>query len=928
MIRNPVDDWQELSALYEAADELAEPALSTWLADLEQRAHPLVGQLRRMLAARIAARDADFLGTLPSLDTAADARGGEVGEGARFGPYRLLRHLGRGGMAEVWLAQRDDGAFERQVAIKLLFRHASSHERDTFAQRFARERDILASLHHPNIAGLHDAGVTPQGQPWLALEYVEGEPITAWCDERKVTIEGRIRIFRQVLLAVQHAHANLVIHRDLKPANILVTADGEARLLDFGIAKLLEPEGGALAETELTKSTGRPLTLAYASPEQVLGAPLTTSCDVYSLGVILYELLCGERPYELKAVSAAQVEQAILDIDPRPPSRRAATPSVAEARRARPGSLQRQLGVELDAVVLKALAKRTQDRYASVEGLSADLQRWLEHQPVEARAPTVSYRLAKFVARHRFGVVLGTVGVVGLLATAAVAVVMGLQARHESARAVASKDFLLEMFRAVDPDQSRGASVSGGEILTAGRAKAESALKGQPELQADVLGSIADVLGFMGEYDEAYRTWTRVVEIVREGGSARALAGALTEQADIALRMGDDRLAGQLLDHAADASRAHRSDHALMARLSEVRGYAARNRGDLRLAQQEMAESLRHAGAAFGADDSRTLDALLGMAHVESESARYDSAAALISEAASRAARARGIDARDLVRIDVERAEIETVRGRYRAAAELVEAGSARCEETLGPRSENCMILRIIHGHVLLLLGRREDALRMVPELKAQAALDSSPRRQAESLITLARILAASGRLASEPEIAARLATLAASDGQARLSGALLDKAAMAWVEALLFDGRSDAALTAAREVVARQGRDGHRDARNLGRAQVLLGLALQAQGRHVEALQAFENAHATHVRSMGEGHALTLLYSLNQVRSLNATGETGKAAEVLDRALTGLRETLGADAPVLRRADALRPALSNSNPVRRTDATVVLFFT
>jgi tetratricopeptide (TPR) repeat protein len=341
-----------------------------------------------------------------------------------------------------------------------------------------------------------------------------------------------------------------------------------------------------------------------------------------------------------------------------------------------------------------------------------------------------------------------------------------------------------------------------------------------------------------------------------------------------------------------------------------------------------MAESLRHASAAFGAEDSRTLDALLGMAHVESESGRFDSAAALISEAASRAPRARGIEARDLVRIDVERAEIETVRGRYRTANALAEAASQRCDDVLGPRSENCIILRIIRGHLLLLLGRRDDALQLVPSMKAQAALDSSPRRQAESLITLARILAANGRLAAEPEIGARLAQLAAADTQTRLSGTLLDKAAMAAVEALLFEGRPDEALTAARSIVARQGSDGHRDGRNLGRAQLLLGLALQAQGRHAEAVGAFETARATHVRTMGEAHALTLLYSLNEVRSLDAIGETDKAVGLLDRALPGLRETLGADAPVLRQADTLRSMLSNSNPVRRTDAAGIHFFT
>ena len=317
MKRHPVADWQELSALYETADALDGPALDGWLAGLEAKAHPLLAQLQQMLAACSKVRGNGFLSTLPELPETPEAKVIEWAEGSRVGPYRLLRHIGAGGMAEVWLAQRDDGAFRRQVAIKLLYRTAASTQRDSFAQRFARERDILASLNHPNIAGLHDAGVTPAGQPWLALEYIEGEPLTIWCDRAKLGIEARVHLFRQVLLAVQHAHANLVIHRDLKPGNILVTAQGEVRLLDFGIAKLLEAEGEARDATELTRLAGRPLTVQYASPEQLKGEALTTASDVYSLGVVLYELLCGQRPYEVKLESAAQIEQAIIELDPR-----------------------------------------------------------------------------------------------------------------------------------------------------------------------------------------------------------------------------------------------------------------------------------------------------------------------------------------------------------------------------------------------------------------------------------------------------------------------------------------------------------------------------------------------------------------------------------------------------------------------------------
>ncbi|HJV61566.1 MAG TPA: serine/threonine-protein kinase, partial [Albitalea sp.] len=318
MSHTPAQQWSALSALYEEADALPAHALPGWLAQLERQGHTLLPQLRRMLEARSQMETDDFLGTLPRLGDSGSGSGHWCA-GRRVGPYRLVRALGEGGMAEVWLADRDDGAFRRQVAIKLPYPRPG---RETFAARFDRERDILATLRHPHIAGLYDAGVTPEGQAWLALEYVEGQPISAFCDERHLPLRERVTLFRQVLLAVQHAHANLVIHRDLKPANILVTPQGEVRLLDFGIAKLLDTPGDAIEETELTRQAGRSMTPRYASPEQLTGLPLTTACDVYSLGVVFYELMCGERPYELKVESAAQLEHAILEVEPRAMSRR------------------------------------------------------------------------------------------------------------------------------------------------------------------------------------------------------------------------------------------------------------------------------------------------------------------------------------------------------------------------------------------------------------------------------------------------------------------------------------------------------------------------------------------------------------------------------------------------------------------------------
>ncbi len=318
MISIPAEQWGTVSNLLDEALDLSADALPAWLARLMEREPRLGGVVQQLLEAHPKHETADILATLPRIDLSARAEQPAIGlaAGDQVGPYRLKRELGSGGMADVWLAERADGAFARDVALKL---PRISRLRRELAARFARERDILARLEHPHIARLYDAGVAADGLPYLAMEYVDGQPITAWCDAKQLDIAARLRLFRQVLEAVQYAHANLVIHRDLKPSNILVSADGQVRLLDFGIAKLLVGDGSA-AETQLTQLGGRALTPDYASPEQIKGEALTIASDIYSLGVVLYELLAGQRPYQLKLRSAAQLELAILDAESAAPS--------------------------------------------------------------------------------------------------------------------------------------------------------------------------------------------------------------------------------------------------------------------------------------------------------------------------------------------------------------------------------------------------------------------------------------------------------------------------------------------------------------------------------------------------------------------------------------------------------------------------------
>ncbi|MBU6437148.1 MAG: serine/threonine protein kinase, partial [Betaproteobacteria bacterium] len=344
------DDLRVLQQLLAEGSALPPEQLEGWLDRLPPAQQRYRLQLRAMLApTRVpgetvydraaTTRGVDTLGPLAALDA-----------GSMIGPYRLERELGHGGMGTVWLARRTDGTLDRAVALKLPF--YGPHGR-SFAERFARERDILASLAHPNIAGLYDAGVSEAGQPYLAMEWVDGVPIDEYCDAHRLTVDARIALFSQALSAVHYAHRNLVLHRDLKPGNILVTPDGQVKLLDFGIAKLMTE--GRAHETHLTAVEGRALTPDYASPEQVVGAPLTTASDVYSLGVVLYELLCGARPYQPRRDSRGALDDAILTAEPPRPSQQITREPIAAARAASVKRLRAALRGDLDTIVLKAL---------------------------------------------------------------------------------------------------------------------------------------------------------------------------------------------------------------------------------------------------------------------------------------------------------------------------------------------------------------------------------------------------------------------------------------------------------------------------------------------------------------------------------------------------------------------------------------------
>ncbi|MEO8140166.1 MAG: serine/threonine-protein kinase [Gemmatimonadota bacterium] len=431
MTRFSQPEWATLSRLLDEVLELPAEARPAWLAE-RRRSHPeLADQLVELVNREGQLERDGFLGegqspALPPVSTLA---------GQSLGAYILERPLGQGGMGSVWLARRNDGRFEGVAAIKFLSLAVAGPAGEA---RFRREGSVLARLTHPNIARLLDAGVTPAGQPYLVLEHVDGLPLDAWCDAHRLPIEGRLRLFEQVLAAVAHAHDNFVVHRDIKPANILVTEDGTVKLLDFGIAKLLE-EGGR-APSPLTGSHEAVLTFEYAAPEQIRGDPISAATDVYSLGVVLYQLLAGRHPTGAEAHTPAEHVVAILNTDPGQLSR-AVTPSaalsrqaaerLAAARAASPDKLSRIFAGDLDNILARALRKNSAERYPTVRAFADDIEHYLANEPVSARPDAWSYRTGKFIRRHRVGVASAAVVLLILIGATVMTALQAREARRQ-----------------------------------------------------------------------------------------------------------------------------------------------------------------------------------------------------------------------------------------------------------------------------------------------------------------------------------------------------------------------------------------------------------------------------------------------------------------------------------------------------------------
>lgn len=467
------DEWNTLSRLLDRALELPPEERTAWVESLPPLYDCLRPRIHALLAGVPSGKSDGFLRTLPKFDASHGSLpddSTEQGPPNVVGPYRVIRRLARGGMGAVWLAERMDGMVNRPVALKLPRR---SKRLVGLVERMAEEREILAALTHPNIARLYDAGLTDGGQPYLALEFVNGEPIDRFVASRSLTIRQRLELFLQVTRAVSHAHARLIVHSDLKPSNILVTTEGEAKLLDFGIARLLDErrDGGVV-------KAARVLTPEYASPEQIAGEPLGIATDVYSSGVLLYELLTGVRPYAAHAASVATLQQAIRVFEPSKPSE-----AVTDMK------VRRALRGDLDAIVRAAMRKRPEERYPTIDALAADIERHLQRRPVSARPDGVWYRGSKCVARHTVGAVALAAALVATIAGATLATWQGQIAVAEKRRAEGVRDFLITLIKDTSP-YNAGRGLSAKDWLQQARARIDQHPELRPELRVELLNVV------------------------------------------------------------------------------------------------------------------------------------------------------------------------------------------------------------------------------------------------------------------------------------------------------------------------------------------------------------------------------------------------------------------------------------------------------
>jgi tetratricopeptide (TPR) repeat protein len=705
--------------------------------------------------------DQPALGTdfrlLPARSSAPE-EGPDEHLGRTVGRYQIERRIASGGMGTVYLAARADGQFAQRVALKIVKRGMDS---DEILQRFRRERQTLAALDHPSIARLIDGGATGGGQPYLVMEHVEGEPIDAYCDRAELGVDARLELFLLVCDAVRHAHQKLVVHRDLKPSNILVTPEGLPKLLDFGIASVVD----AASERPSTAPRERRLTPEYASPEQVAGAPVATTSDVYSLGVILCELLTGRRPYRFTTRTNADIQRVVGTTPPTAPSElvlqkepSGSAPERSKASRPSPASLARILRGDLDTIVLCALRKEPERRYPSVERLAGDVRRYLDREPITARRDTLAYRASKFVRRHALASSLGALAIASLAIGGAVAAWQALAAARQRDEAVAARaeaeamtGFLRTMLESADPALA-GPDATVRGVLDEAAARLDAELGGQPLVQASLRATIGRSYLALGLYPQADRELRRAHDqrLALLGPRDADVAHGLVDLATALYAQRELPEARALLEQAVDVLEAAQPESAELATALSSLGVVERAQQNLGRAEELQLRALDIRRRVLGADSLDVAESLNNLAGVLGAGGRSEEGLPLLEEAL-RIRRERLGVRHPLVMQSIDNLAVFLHGlGRIEQAEPLHREALAAGIDVLGPQHPDVAVMR---RNLALLLAARGDLDEAERELRAclearEQRLPPSDPRLVTTRYDLADLLLGQGRLA------------------------------------------------------------------------------------------------------------------------------------------------------------------------------------
>ena len=763
------DRWRALSPYLDEALEIEAAEQAAWLATIAARDPALADDLRSILAGHKTVHDSGFLEGVvvdPRL-TFMPSLAGQV-----LGSYRLLSPIGQGGSGNVWLAERCDGRFQGRAAVKLL--NIALVERGGEA-RFKREGTILAGLRHPHIAHLVDAGISQTGQPYLVLEHVDGQPIDRYCESAAVSVEGRVRLFLDVLDAVAYAHASLVVHRDIKPANVLVSKEGGVKLLDFGIAKLIErdaPRRSSAGESSaLARDGGSALTPQYAAPEQLSGGEITTATDIYGLGVLLYVLLSGRHPAGDGVDTPAKLLRAIVEMEA-PKLSDAVGSGAAQERVARhaaecattPAKLRRALAGDLEAIVGKALRKNPAERYASVDAIADDLRRHLQHAPVVARQQTFSYRTARFIRRHP-GSVSATAAAV-LLVAGLTGVYTGRlaaqrnRAQREAAKAIKVSELMMGLLTTADPYTIRGAEgqpTTVRAVLDAGAAQVRKELAGEPELQIEMLTTMGWTYRRLAAFDKAQQLLDEALARGRQvfGNEHVQVAHTLNYLGVVLADKGDYRGAGQRLEEAlAMRRRLLGPQHPHVAVTLAELGRVYQDHGLNQRAEPLHREALDIRRKMLGAAHRETAVSESDLASVLRFNGDLAGAEALLRQSYDTNVKTRGAEHPNTAAALHDLALITAMRGDAAAAEPLLRNALAMQRQAFGNNHPVVAATLNSLSRVLLEQRRYDDAAAAESEAAAIATSSLGPDHQLVAIYTinLAAVHVAAGRPgAAEP---------------------------------------------------------------------------------------------------------------------------------------------------------------------------------